>query len=593
MGYLVINSKFQPFNFDQMLKPYQLYGQEYSREENLMDQASQQTGTISSMLKPNIDTGAMNIVKSYNDQLNNYAQDLYKNGLSSNTKQSGLQMRQLYNSSIVPLQQAIMARQQDAERQQKMYDQDHSIMFSKQASLTPVTDYINGGNSPYVQVSNNDLYAKAAQGAQALSKRMQSNGQGSLFHNQYYSLLKRVGTQQSAATLVSQNKDFQSLVENIANSSGAQYLQPVDKKRAMDSILAGINAGLVYEQTTQPIENYANKSAIDFNNQVKLMNLRNQAQLQLAQAKAGLSQNSDAYKPNSIEHIDAQKNDMSDYNKAINELHISGAPLNQNSMRSKYFGVKGNINPMKTYEQAQQANKAMNISTHGSIAGDIQLPLKQSIKYNSIQNPNIRKESIISSDTYNALKKLGYTSSTPASQIMKTFDQRVNGLAKQYDEMSINVPKSIMSQVSEDIYNKLDDNVSSGISLDGKMYLLDDKFEPKNKTLDISDIKPGDITNVGHSVKYPYKLILHVRNKGMYLTDPSLISAQLGNIVNEGGYFINKNINNTSNLKKVHYGLLQNVEKVLTSGKNQGLPATNSKSGSGSLFNETDNTTEE
>ena len=67
--YININSKFNPYSFDEMVKPFQMYGEEYKNVENQLSDLNARSSIWENKLDPIVDE---QIYTRYKDYSNNH-----------------------------------------------------------------------------------------------------------------------------------------------------------------------------------------------------------------------------------------------------------------------------------------------------------------------------------------------------------------------------------------------------------------------------------------------------------------------------------------------------------------------------------------
>lgn len=116
---LVTNSKFKPLTFDELVKPFIMYGAEYKAQEEAFTTLAEQSEVLRQRAakEPNSEWA-----KTYNDfanRLSAAADNLATNGLNPASRQSTYNLKKDYNGSIVPIHTAIKQEFEDRDFQSK------------------------------------------------------------------------------------------------------------------------------------------------------------------------------------------------------------------------------------------------------------------------------------------------------------------------------------------------------------------------------------------------------------------------------------------------------------------------------------------
>ena len=165
-NYIVINSKFRPFSFDEMVKPLAIYGQEYANQQESLSQLDQQAKMMADKANQQTDPISYAMYKKYSDDLQQQAQAIASQGLNPGSKAAMLNMKSRYNSEILPLMQAYAAREEEKKTQRAGRDADSSRIYDRDAYTTSLDDYLNNKDKGYTlgynSLSVNEAYATAA-----------------------------------------------------------------------------------------------------------------------------------------------------------------------------------------------------------------------------------------------------------------------------------------------------------------------------------------------------------------------------------------------------------------------------------------------
>ena len=112
---LVANSTFQPFTYQELAAPLdrmELYHEKLADE---YDKLSSQADVLEAMGKNDKNSGAYSRYKAYSDSLRKEADDLYRFGLNTESRQRLSDLRRRYNTDIVPIQNAWTKREKEAD----------------------------------------------------------------------------------------------------------------------------------------------------------------------------------------------------------------------------------------------------------------------------------------------------------------------------------------------------------------------------------------------------------------------------------------------------------------------------------------------
>ena len=74
-NYFVLDNTFTPYSFDELIKPYQMYGQAYKEQEALLD-AAREKEFSSEALSPTEDVAAYNMYNNATSGINQFTNNV-------------------------------------------------------------------------------------------------------------------------------------------------------------------------------------------------------------------------------------------------------------------------------------------------------------------------------------------------------------------------------------------------------------------------------------------------------------------------------------------------------------------------------------
>lgn len=95
------------------------------------------------------DSKAYRNFKNYSDNLRTEADNLYRNGLNSESRLRLSELKRRYNSEIVPIQNAWNKREEEAQMQMKASLSNPMIRFTRDASRTSLDQYLANPSGGY------------------------------------------------------------------------------------------------------------------------------------------------------------------------------------------------------------------------------------------------------------------------------------------------------------------------------------------------------------------------------------------------------------------------------------------------------------
>ena len=308
--YLTINSTFKPYTFEEMLKPLQMYGEEYTRQEAALNELQTKADMWKNIVNETNDPKAYKMYESYMQGIEDITNSLME-GLSPATRKGVLDMTKRYASDIVPIEQAYTRRQELIDEQRKALANDDSLLFSTDASMLSLDTLIDNPATSYTSASRNKAHKALAEDAKALQDAIRNNPDKwrSILGNQYYERVSTYGfTEQEVYDAIMGNPNANPILTNLLD-------QHMSKFNAFDNA----QKALAYRSVAPALYNAIGKQNID--------RVQNQGwQLELDKSTSGTA-NSDIklwdYVGTEMDPIDKQITDERNTNDALYHTELS------------------------------------------------------------------------------------------------------------------------------------------------------------------------------------------------------------------------------------------------------------------------------
>lgn len=225
-NYIIVNSKFKPFSYAEMLQPVQMATAAHQEVENEYAELATKANVWDEMANEQTDPYAYKMYKTYSNDLEEQAGQLAREGLTPASRQNMLRMRQRYSSDIVPIEQAYKRRQELIDEQRKLLAQDNTLMFDRNASMLSLDDLIKNPQLTYQSYSGATLAKQVGTAAQNLAKEMRDNPRKwrTILGNQYFETIMQKGYRPEEIIQVLQNDPnassvLKGIVEDAVGSS--------------------------------------------------------------------------------------------------------------------------------------------------------------------------------------------------------------------------------------------------------------------------------------------------------------------------------------------------------------------------------------
>lgn len=217
---LIINSKFKPFSYQEMLHPVLLADTAHKELETSLGELSTKAGAWENIADQDREALAYNMYTGYMDNLSKEIEGLSKQGLTPTSRQNLNRMRERYSKEILPIENAYNTRLEQAKMQQQEIGRDQTIRYNRNAATTSLDDYIRDPMLSYRGVSGNILAGQVAMGAEALAKEIRENPNKfkNVMDNQYIEIVQKYGFSADEVDAAIQGRgDANPLLTNVVN----------------------------------------------------------------------------------------------------------------------------------------------------------------------------------------------------------------------------------------------------------------------------------------------------------------------------------------------------------------------------------------
>ena len=598
---LIVNSKFKPFSYQELLQPVLMATQAHQAVEEAYADLSTKASIWDKMANEATDKKAHSIYKRYAEDLQAQSEQLAQHGLTPASRQAMLQMRNRYAQDIIPIENAYKRREADIAAQKEAMLKDPTHFFNRRASEVSLDEYMDNQNLDVLSENYSGalLTKQVSDAAAALKQTLMNRGKltSAGLPYQYERMLQYGATADEVFAAMSRDPKalpiLTKLVEDTMEASGIRNWSSMgdDWKNnqmyknaeayAMRGLLSAIgttkyetlkdDAGLTQFQYDLMDRNAANKEARERAAKAQ------EAQKQLA---TNIALSGESY-------IVASGKDK-EYMKALEGLRGG-----QQGIKASLFGKDGKSNALLVYDEYRRAGKsnltAAEISalekeaekratarwkqqwgenipaTQQAIAAQQLQTYIQQERNSAILDAGRQKvlkkygvTQVLTPEQYNALKAIGYNGEQLTS--MSQLVTGINNLSKQKTYYSTNMSNYDIPDVK--IRSALANWETNG-SFSGRAYKMNTdgtrggavKFSDLNLKSDEND-KGRKITGIYYSDVTPDKIIIQVGDGTgeRYLVDPNVLGTDVNSFIENARANL-KGVNSTERAQTITIGL--------------------------------------
>lgn len=218
-NYFVINNKFKPYSFDELIKPYQMYAEQYDKQEEAYEKLAQDAGALEGFINENTDSKSWETYSNYKEALQNAANELATKGLSAGLKRNLTNLKTNYANQIVPIATAVNRRQKAIENFDSSAAAKAGTYIGRRPQETSVDEWLSGATPNTYGVNGLDVANYVKDEVAAASER---NYQ--LYKSHGYNITKIGASQAETAQLINALRTNSRFNENTAQG---RYLNSI------------------------------------------------------------------------------------------------------------------------------------------------------------------------------------------------------------------------------------------------------------------------------------------------------------------------------------------------------------------------------
>ncbi len=534
---LVSNATFSPFSYQELAAPLdrqELYHEKLAEE---YDKLSSQADVLEAMGANDRDksSGAYSRYKAYSDRLRKEADSLYKFGLNTESRQRLSDLRRLYNTEIVPIQNAWNKREKESDDQMKASLQNPSLMFTRDAKNTTLDDYLRNPTGGYGVINGANITAQMAGMAKNLAKQVR-NGNRQNIDAYTYNYIEKYGLDENLIRNWQDSPTLSAMYKQVMESNGvtpealngSSNMQSIIDKSTGYAEMGMWNA--MGEDKSHIVEDYGAR-----------LEAQTQAKIAEEMAKYGGNGSESGYGDVNITS-DGVGIDTTEHYTSTGLDELGKLKTGHDALKASYFGrIAGQVNPMAVYEDYQ---KELKRHTKREVVHENGTTMVKNVA----DSDNSRKAvlakygkygvtDILSDTQYGLLSDMGYNSSNNNPSNGKTrhsdFVGGFNNLVKAKSRYSVNMTKY------DGVHNSILGNVTEASrhnKLSGRVWEIDEKGkigDPLKKAEDINlynsrfNKEGADIDGVYYDPQFKGRIIFRTSEGRRFVATPDIVDNEL------------------------------------------------------------------
>lgn len=541
---IIVNSKFRPFSYDEMLKMVLPAVEEHRKIDEELGNIDVMSSVWEKLKDSEIDKDVYNQYKNFQSNLQSAIDDLAKNGLNANSRRNLGRMKANYAKEIVPIEEAWKKREDEIKEQYA--GRANGMVYEGDASTTSLSRYMNNPSAKYRFANSQEGYKRVLNTANALAKELKDYSKTGRLDSYTKTWLQDFGY--SGSDINQAIRDIEGALAGDGNIKGSNILTSILNQEMRTSGIMdwnNKNAQIDYFNRVSPAlyQAIGQDKVTSFADQGAILAAKENSEKRVAAFKYALEHSQPTKDPDVFtRHWEGIIGD-GDFNAKMYDSLISNLTTGGRGLSKTYSQNKNGsfINPMKIYEEVIKYAKEHPVyATHkggpnsaSGYAGSVGArDNKIDISYDNalkIIKDKYGISSVLSENEYNAMKGLGFSSSTSFSGMNGTqIYDAVNRKKQTFRASSVN-----MSDVTHPA-----DIIARNMRGDKKeVYDIDEK-----KNIKYTDKDNINIEDIAYSMKHKGKMLVQTKDGRRHAVPASYHSAEAQKIVDSYDKLIEESV---------------------------------------------------
>lgn len=561
---LTSNAKFNPYTFDEVLKPLAMATDYYNTMYDKMDEIQDKAALLKAYANENPQGKVANTYNSYMKSLEQEMNSLVDNGLTPRTRQRLSELKKAYSSQIRPIENAIVKRDKLAEEQRQLKAKDPSYLFERIAKDIDLQEFIDNPSADYGNVfQGNMITAYVKNFAQNFAKEVIDTKEGKQLLKQIlplqYELIERRGFRADDILNAFKNPETMPEIMNIAiqRAIGASGVtkdwSPGSYDKAMEYAKMGL-PDFIGQTSTNIVKDDVGLARLHADLQDRNNAREHARKLEEIRASKDDDGDGDGLMLSSISFLDTS-------GKSVSKSALKGLKKGHDALDAAVFGKNGKVNPLQVYREYQ---KILN-----NIPGTTTIRAQRAIRKVMEKYGKYGIKRIITAQEAKALEELDFDNKfrngiTHYSQLDKAY----GAAAKYKSAYSVNLTDyKYVNRTALNNLNALADNNN----LKGNIYKVDSTGKKGQPITDLDDLELYDkdgklkreITDVLYYSFEPDYIMIQLSGKkgGRYYVSPSIFGGEVENLIRD----IKPRINDKTNKTDVSIGVASALNRMFNS----------------------------
>lgn len=248
---IAITSKYDPFTYEDYIKPLEGYWEDYDKYETDLDKLTTDVATMKSVINSMFEGAEKTKYSDYLKSLDNQASQLASQGLTAGNRKALKDLKNKYSELMPRLALAEEARRKDLAEYRKLANSGEYFLYNNSPESKNVVDYLDGKLPSYnAGISKKEIGLTAKKAAEEYSSRIFPDASIKEVEKAGKTFIETTQTQGINTALENVGSEFASILKTLYDEAGVDNMSSAEAAKTKDFINRNFWEGLVYKKAT-------------------------------------------------------------------------------------------------------------------------------------------------------------------------------------------------------------------------------------------------------------------------------------------------------------------------------------------------------
>lgn len=249
---IAITSKYNPFTYEDYIKPFEGYWEDYDKYEEDLDKLTTDVATMRSVVNSMSEGDEKTKYSNYLKSLDTQASQLASQGLTASNRKALKNLKNTYSELMPRLALAEEARRKDLAEYTKLANSGEYFLYQDSPIDKTVEDYLDGKLPSYnIGLSKTKIGQMAQEAGKAYSSRVfpdVTTEEITLAGKKFLQVTEEKGIQAALEDVSTNDPRFSAILEELYKEAGIDNMSLQEQEKAEKHIAKNFWEGLAYQK---------------------------------------------------------------------------------------------------------------------------------------------------------------------------------------------------------------------------------------------------------------------------------------------------------------------------------------------------------